>query len=147
MSEITRNDAVMAVMQVFDRLEAAERKADKAACELGNMALDGAGLGSAETSDEPLVPEARIIDATVEKAGRKAVLKECVYGWSHVTASRDEESGLVNVTSYEKWLKKKISRIPDYASRVGFLAYFADDLREMYEADKAEAIAELEEDE
>ncbi len=136
MNDMTRTDAVMAVMQVFDRLESAERKADQAACMLGNTAL--AGQEGYRTEAEAM------LDAAVTKAGRKVVLEKHLYSWNQASASRDEDSGIVNATSYEKWIKEKVKNIPDYASRESFLAYFEVDLRELYEAEKAEAIAELE---
>lgn len=135
MNDMTRTDAVMAVMQVLDRLEAAERKA--AAISLGEPPSGDDGRPEAD----------RLLDAAVIKAGRKAILEKHIYSWGCVTATRDEDSGNVNVTSYERWLEEKTRSIPDYASRDGFLAYFAKDLNEMYEAEKAEAMAELEEGE
>ena len=136
MNDMTRTDAVIAVMQVFDRLESAERKADQAARTLGDMAL--AGQEGYRTEAEAM------LDAAVIKAGRKAVLEKHLYSWSEVNASCDEDSGIINATSYEKWIKEKVKNIPDYASRDSFLAYFAADLSELYEAEKADAIAELE---
>lgn len=139
MNDMTRTDAVMAVMQVFDRLESAERKADQAARTLGDVAL-------AEQAGNRTEVEA-MLDAAVIKAGRKAILKKHIYSWGCVSANRDEDSGDINVMRYERWLQEKVRSIPDYVSRDGFLAYFAQELSEMYEAEKAEAMAELEEGE
>lgn len=139
MNDMTRTDAVMAVMQVFDRLESAERKADQAARTLGDVAL-------AEQEGNRTEVEA-MLDAAVIKAGRKAILEKHIYSWGCVSANRDEDSGDINVMRYERWLQEKVRSIPDYVSRDGFLAYFAQELSEMYEAEKAEAMAELEEGE
>lgn len=139
MNDMTRTDAVMAVMQVFDRLESAERKADQAARTLGDVAL-------AEQAGNRTEVEA-MLDAAVIKAGRKAILEKHIYSWGCVSANRDEDSGDINVMRYERWLQEKVRSIPDYVSRDGFLAYFAQELSEMYEAEKAEAMAELEEGE
>ena len=65
MYDMTRTDAVLAVMQVFDRLESAERKADQAARTLGDVAL-------AEQAGNRTEVEA-MLDAAVIKAGRKAI--------------------------------------------------------------------------
>ena len=139
MNDMTRTDAVMAVMQVFDRLESAERKADQAARTLGDVAL-------AEQAGNRTEVEA-MLDAAVIKAGRKAILEKHIYSWGCVSANRDEDSGDINVMRYERWLQEKVRSIPDYVSRDGFLAYFAQELSEMYEAEKAEAMAELEQGE
>lgn len=143
MNDMTRTDAVMAVMQVFDRLEAAERRA-----EVAERKAAAISLGEDAPSGDDGRPEVdRMLDAAVIKAGRKAILKKHIYSWGCVIANRDEDSGDINVMRYERWLQEKVRSIPDYVSRDGFLAYFAQELSEMYEAEKAEAMAELEEGE
>lgn len=143
MNDITRTDAVMAVMQVFDRLEAAERRA-----EVAERKAAAISLGEDAPSGDDGRPEVdRMLDAAVIKAGRKAILEKHIYSWGCVSANRDEDSGDINVMRYERWLQEKVRSIPDYVSRDGFLAYFAQELSEMYEAEKAEAMAELEEGE
>lgn len=138
MKQITRTDATLALMQIFDRLDAAERKAalrPKADDQRPEVEADG-------RSDAE-----KAIDSVALETGRKSILEGALYRWNEVRASRDEESGTVNVTSYEKWLKSKAQDIPDYVSRDAFVTYFSDDLLALYESEKAEAIARLEEEE
>lgn len=76
------------------------------------------------------------------KRGREKILNECIYSWKEVRARRGDD-GEIKVTSFEDWLKEKVSHIPDYMSRKDFAKYFEVELTGIYEEEKAEAIEEL----
>lgn len=133
MGNIRRSDAVIAITEMLDRLYTVELRVDDLMMRMATQ----------ERLGDQMSIEESMIDETVLNIGRKYVLKDCTYSWNTVEASVDEESGDVSVISYEKWLKEKVKRIPDYASRDAFLAYFEDDLRKMYEEEKEDTLSRL----
>lgn len=133
MGNIRRSDAVIAITEMLDRLYTVELRVDDLMMRMATQ----------ERLGDQMRIEESMIDEAVLNIGRKYVLKDCTYSWNTVEASVDEESGDVSVISYEKWLKDKVKRIPDYASRDGFLSYFEDDLRKMYEEEKEDTLSRL----
>ena len=80
-------------------------------------------------------------------AGRKKIFDDCTYSWRSVEAWRDEDTGEIKVTSFEKFREKAFSRCPDSMSKRDFFEYFDADFRAKYEEDKARAIENLKEGE
>ena len=80
-------------------------------------------------------------------AGRKKIFDDCTYSWSSVEAWRDEDTGEIKVTSFEKFREKAFYRCPDSMSKRDFFEYFDADFRAKYEEDKARVIENLKEGE
>ena len=109
-------------------LAAWERRAQT--CE---KASDGEGLSA--------------IDVYCIEAGRKKLFGDCTYSWRNVTASRNEETGAIQVTKFEKFRESVFHSCPDWISKREFFEYFDAEFQALYEEQKAKAIAELKESE
>lgn len=81
------------------------------------------------------------------KAGRKKIFSDCTYSWRTVSATRNDETGAIEVTTFEKFRKEAFNRCPDSMSKREFFEYFDGEFRAMYEEQKDKAIAELKESE
>ena len=87
-----------------------------------------------------------LFDRNMIEYGKKQLLEDCLYSWGQVSCDYDEESKSYNITSYERWINKKVSRTPDFMSKDKFKKYFEFELREMYEKEKQEAIEKAKEE-
>ena len=75
---------------------------------------------------------------------KKYLLKGCLYSWQKSRAVYDEEKDAYIFVSYKQWLENKLdkNRIPENLSIFEFETFLHNDLLEMYEDDKKEAIEE-----
>lgn len=126
---MNKGEMILAVIDVYERAEAAERAlAERTAFPVNLAVCEGEAQSDA--------------DRTIYAIGRKSVFEEAVYGWNRVNAYRDED-GAVKVTSFERWRDSKVRDVPDYMSKVGFFDYFDAEFKAMYEKEKGDAIAKL----
>lgn len=79
--------------------------------------------------------------------GRKKVFSDGVYTWREVNASRDEDTGAIRVTTFERFREQAFSSCPASMSKDDFFEYFDAEFRAMYEKQKEQAIATLNEEE
>ena len=87
------------------------------------------------------------INAIIKKIGKKHVVDEVVSDyWASVSVSKNEETGVIDVQSYESWTKQYVKNVPDYISRQDFLSYFNAELREKYDAKRSDALKRYEEE-
>lgn len=77
------------------------------------------------------------------KKGREAILEECIYSWKECRACRND-AGEIVTTDFNDWVREKVHRVPDYMSKKALAEYFAVELKDMYEEEKAKAISRLE---
>lgn len=88
-----------------------------------------------------------IVDKIVKKIGKKTIVEETVPTyWAPVNVSENEDTGAIDVQSFNSWVKQHVKNVPDYISKQDFLTYFDIELREIYEEKKDEAIKNFEED-
>lgn len=93
------------------------------------------------------------IDYKMIEIAKIHLLNKCLYSWNKVSVKYDEEKDIYTAEKYEKWLENKLDKngIPEKLSIHEFKTYLDDELHEMYEKEKEEAIrnkkAEREENE
>ena len=133
---IEKGEMIMGGVELFDALEEAKRAADEA--KRRDEARNRAACEAPHSDGGPSSLDARMIEA-----GRAEVYGSSTYSWERCDATRDEETGAIAVTPYEKWRKSKVNSVPEYMSRTDFYEYFADRLKADYEREKQDAIAKL----
>ena len=90
-------------------------------------------------------PSMSLIDSIVLGIGKKKVVEDTVSKyWASVSVSKNEDTGVVDIQSYESWAKKHVKTVPDYISKQEFLRYFDAELRSMYEEKRADALNRFE---
>lgn len=143
---MTKYDFITELLELFDQVDALKRDNDDLRRAL-QMQFDSTIDDAAAAEDcKKNGGDFATFDYYALKKGRAEIFKDCIYNWKECSAWRND-NGEIATTEFDKWLKEKISRVPDYMSRKSFAQYFAVDLKEMYEEEKADAIARLKEDE
>ena len=81
-------------------------------------------------------------DYKMIEIAKKLLLKNCLYSWEKVCVVYDEEKDTYTAEKYERWLEKKLNKneIPEKLSIYEFKTSLDDELHEMYEREKEEAI-------
>lgn len=81
---------------------------------------------------------------TIIQFGEREILRNCLYSWEKVRVDYDKENDVYKTTSFEGWLTEKLRKdcIPKSISQVEFEEYFNNQLHEMYEKEKDEALRE-----
>ena len=88
-----------------------------------------------------------IVDKMVKKIGRKTIVEETVSSyWASVNVSKNEDTGAIDVQSFNSWVKKYVKNVPEYISKQDFLTYFDVELREMYDDKRTAALEQYNED-
>lgn len=88
-----------------------------------------------------------IVDKMVKKIGRKTIVEETVSSyWASVNVSKNEDTGAIDVQSFNSWVKKYVKNVPEYISKQDFLIYFDVELREMYDDKRTAALEQYDED-
>lgn len=93
------------------------------------------------------------IDYKMIEVAKELLLKKCLYFGNEVHVDYDEEKDIYTATNYGRWFREKLItyEIPEKLSIHEFKTYLDDELHEMYEKEKEEAIrnkkAEREENE
>lgn len=122
-----RNDMVMGVLEVYDRINVLE--AENAKLKAGMVSEITAPVG-----DDPLAG----IKARILQFGREKIVDDALDYWRRVNVTRDD--GQLKVTSYEKWLKDKLTKVPEFMSVVQFKEICKAELKAEYEKKKKEAM-------
>jgi len=130
---MTKYDLTTEIAMLCDELEAAKREAEELR-----------GMPASETGE---VQTISALDARFMRVGRQRVFEDSTYSWSEVSAHKDEESGKVLVTKYERFVSEKTNKIPSYMSEDEFRRVFDKEFRTCYEKEKAEALEKLKGDE
>ena len=118
---------VMGVLEVYDRINVLEAE---------NAKLK-AGMVSEITTPEGDDPLAGI-KARILQFGREKIVDDALDYWRRVNVTRDD--GQLKVTSYEKWLKDKLTKVPEFMSVVQFKEICKAELKAEYEKKKKEAM-------
>ena len=126
--KMERNDMVMGVLEVYDHINALE--AENAKLKAGMVSEI-----TAPTGDDPLAG----IKARIMQVGREKLVDDALNYWHSVNVTRDDDNQL-RVTSYEKWLKDKLDRVPEFMSVVQFKEICKEELKAEYEKKKKEAM-------
>lgn len=132
MTRISKYELVTEISMLCDELEAYKREAADARYEKGLIA-----------GYVHLKQELSEIDAYALKIGRKKIFDDNTYSWREVEASRNAETGAIQVTKFEKFREKVLHGCPDWISQRDFFEYFDEEFRALYDEQKAKAIAEL----
>lgn len=133
---LDKGSMVLGVIQIFDIAENAIRESN----ELKRQLSDRQHFTGISSNEQTALGH---FEAIMLKVGRETVYKDSTCRWRNVTATKDEDTGEVKVTPFEKWCKEKAYDIPSYFSYDEFCAYFAEELRADYESEKEKAIAKL----
>lgn len=93
-------------------------------------------------------PKVNPFDLLCLSEGRKAIFERCTCSWyDNFRATRNEETGAIDVTTFERYRESVFGRCPDSMSKRDFFEYFDGEFRRDYEEKKAKAIEQLEEEE
>lgn len=118
-----------------------------------NIQIDNLISENAKLKSNKLDKEFNSTDYKMIEVAKIYLLKECLYSWNTVYVIYDEEKDTYTAEKYEKWLEQKLIKdeIPENLSVEEFKIVLDDELHEMYEKEKEEAIkrkkAEREENE
>lgn len=135
---INKYELLATIAMLLDEREAALREYDSLKRDvetLSHVAHDDAG------------PKVNPFDLLCLSEGRKAIFERCTYSWHSVSATRNEETGAIEVTTFERYRESVFNRCPDFMSKHDFFKYFDGEFRKDYEEKKAKAIEQLEEEE
>lgn len=127
---MNKKEMINNVIDLYDEIELLKKE---------NESLSRYAMNQTDnTSESTLKP----IDYLMIKKGKKEVLRDVLYSWEEVNCTYDEEADTYKFTSYNGWLNKKVRRgnIPDEMSFEEFGIYFKEELQEMYEKEKTEAL-------
>ena len=132
---ISKYELITEIAMLCDELEAAKREISdwQRVVDVCEKTSEGEGLSAT--------------DMMCLKAGRKKIFSDCTYSWRTVSATRNDETGAIEVTTFEKFRKEAFNRCPDSMSKREFFEYFDGEFRAMYEEQKATAIKNLKEEE
>jgi hypothetical protein len=136
MTRISKYELVTEISMLCDELEAYKREAADAKYEKNLVA--GFVHMKQELSE---------LDAHALNVGRKKIFDDHTYTWREVKASRNDETGAIMVTKFEKFRESVFYSCPDWISQRDFFEYFDEEFRALYDEQKAKAIAELKESE
>lgn len=125
--KMERNDMVMGVLEAYDRINVLE--AENARLKAGMVSEITAPVGN-----DPLAG----IKARILQFGREKIVDDALDYWRRVDVTRDD--GQLKVTSYEKWLKDKLTKVPEFMSVVQFKEICKAELKAEYEKKKKEAM-------
>lgn len=105
--------------------------------EINNLKSENTKLKSIKLDKEFNSTDYKMIEIAKE-----LLLKNCLYSWSKVYVEYDEEKDTYTAEKYERWLEKKLRKdeIPEKLSIHEFKTALDDELHEMYEREKEEAI-------
>lgn len=118
-----------------------------------NIQIDNLISENAKLKSNKLDKEFNSTDYKMIEIAKELLLKNCFYSWHKVYVAYDEEKDTYTAEKYEKWLEQKLIKdeIPENLSVEEFKIVLDDELHEMYEKEKEEAIkrkkAEREENE
>lgn len=132
---ISKYELITEISMLCDELEAAKREISdfERVVDICEKTNEGEGLGAT--------------DMLCLNAGRKKIFSDCTYSWRTVNATRDDETGAIEVTPFEKFRNGAFNRCPDSMSKSEFFDYFDGEFRAMYEEQKATAIEMLKDEE
>ncbi len=137
---LDKGSMILGIVQLFDTCEALTYQVNMLEREKANSR---SSIFTKQPEDAELSPHHRI-DTMMLTVGQKKVYEDSLlYSWKKVTATKDEETGSVKVTPFEKWVKDKVQNVPDYMSFDEFCTYFDAELHATYEREKEKAIAAL----
>lgn len=143
---MTKYDFITELLELFDQIDALKRDNEDLRHALQMQFDSKIDDAAAAEGCKQNGGDFATCDYYALKKGRAEILKDCTYNWKECRAWRND-NGEIAATEFDRWLKEKTSRVPDYMSRKDFAQYFAVELKEMYEEEKADAIARLKEDE
>lgn len=136
MTRISKYELVTEISMLCDELEAYKREAADAQFEKNIV-----------TEHVYQQKELSELDAHALNVGRKMIFKDHIYTWREVSASRNDETGAIMVTKFEKFRESIFHSCPDWICQRDFFEYFDAEFKALYEEQKAKAIAELKESE
>jgi hypothetical protein len=125
-----RNDMVMGVLDVYDRIERLEAENEK---------LKAGMVKSVATSTESDPFEG--INARILQVGREKIAEDSIGYWRDVDVER--KGGVIVAEGFEDWLKRRIEKVPSFMSYEQFTHLCKAELRSIYESEKKKATDRL----
>ena len=126
------------ILTAFDLLEGYKREAEALKRDMQTLSAMTSNGNDGEVNP---------FDLLCLSEGCKAIFERCTYSWRSVSATRNEETGAIEVTTFERYRESTFNRCPDSMSKRDFFEYFDGEFRRDYEEEKAKAIEQLEEEE
>ena len=137
MKTTDKYELLTTIAMLCDELEAYERE-------------EGRAKGEIETLVQANEDGLSEVDLRMLGVGKKKVFEECTYAYysyrSQVEVNRDDETGAIKVTSFERFRDSTFSKAPDFMSKDEFFAYFDAEFHDAYRKAKAEALKQYEEE-
>ena len=125
---MNKAELITTIIDLYDRAEAYERIPKKSA------------LTECVKCDDQPNADLSFIDSCVLKAGKLHIVEKTLGYWRNVRVSRDEESGLLNVQTFDNWADHKLENVPEWISKREFIEYFHAELFDIYTEEKDKAI-------
>lgn len=121
-----RNDMVMGVLDIYDRIERLEAENEK---------LKAGMVTSLAKSTESDPFEG--IKARILQVGREKLAADSLDYWKDVRVER--KGGVVVAEGFEDWLKRRVEKVPSFMSFEQFTHLCEAELRSVYESEKKKA--------
>lgn len=132
---MNKKEVIFEIMNLYDEKE-------KYANEINKLNAENQKLRKmmVEQRDKDL----NSLELKMIEIAKKYLLEDCLYSWQKSRAVYDEEKDAYIFVSYKQWLENKLdkNRIPENLSIFEFETFLHNDLLEMYEDNKKEAIEE-----
>ncbi len=134
---MNKTELITDILNLYDEVEGLRNQV---------ISLKTARGGLCNVEHEPTIS---FIDKKMIEFGKKEAFRKSIYSWNVVNVHYDDEAEQFIATSFDNWLKNKIikDRIPSFMSFDEFLNYFNTDLKDLYEKEKAEELADKKEEE
>lgn len=130
---MNKAEHITAVLNLYDEIDRLERR-----LEIANITpvAELVECDSNGGTDE--------ITAAFIGAGKKQVYDDSVSDWyASFHVCKDEETGAIECTSFEKWRDKYVKSVPDFMSRTRFYSLFNDWLKRDYEKKAEDELAKF----
>lgn len=138
---MNKKEMIFEIMNLYDENEMLNIKINALESEITKMK-------SNKQDKEINLTEYKLIEIA-----KDLLVRKCLYSWNEANVEYDEEKDTYTARNYERWLNNKLiaGEIPENFSLQEFKTFLDDDLHEIYEREKEEAIrnkkAEREENE
>lgn len=127
---MNKKEMIIEIMNLYDEIERLNNQVNDLRSENIRMKL--------KKKDEAI----NSTDYKMIAIAKELLLEKCLYSWDKVSVVYDEENDTFTAEKYERWLEKKLRKdeIPENLSVHEFKTDLDDELHEMYEREKEEAI-------
>lgn len=129
---MNKSELITNIIEICDKAEQYERTMLERAFDTSKATEGGSSLS--------------IVDEVALSIGRQKIVEDALYYYRGVNVSKDEEINVLDVQTYESWVKQYVKNIPEYISRRDFVVDFEKELRTIYEEERDNALEDFKEE-